>query len=70
MPKFGNPLQNGSLGSLIMGVVLILVMGYIYLTSLERSPLFLVFIVLGILSTIGSYFQYRKLGQKDGRSNF
>ncbi|MDA1029303.1 MAG: hypothetical protein O3B41_09665 [Bacteroidetes bacterium] len=69
MPKFGNPLQSGSLGSLIMGIGLVLVMGYIYLTSAERSSLFLVFFVLGVLSTIGSYFQYRKLNQKDGRGN-
>jgi len=60
MTTFGSPLKQGTLSSVILGIVLVLVMVYIYANSPVKKPLFLVLIGLASLSTIGSYFRYQK----------
>ena len=65
MSTFGSPFKHGTLGSVIFGIVLILVLTYFYLTSEAREPLFLILILLGSASTIGSYFQYKSSNDKE-----
>jgi hypothetical protein len=66
MSTFGSPIKHGTLGSVIFGILLILVLTYFYLTSQEREPPFLILILLGSASTIGSYYQYKKLKRQEG----
>ena len=67
MSTIGSPFKHGTLGSVIFGILLILVLTYFYVTSEEREPLFLILVLLGSASTIGSYFQYKKLKRQGGR---
>ena len=66
MPTFGSPFKHGTLSSVILGVVLVLVMIYFYVTSPEKKYILLFFIFLASLSTIGSYFRYQKLNRQRG----
>jgi len=66
MPSFGSPFKHGTLSSVIIGVVLVLVMIYFYMVSPVKKPIFLFLIFLAALSTIGSYFRYQKLSRQDG----
>ena len=66
MPTFGSPFKHGTLSSVILGVVLVLVMIYFYVTSPAKKPIFLFLIFLASLSTIGSYFRYQKLSRQKG----
>ncbi|MBT3449476.1 MAG: hypothetical protein HOC28_02795 [Bacteroidetes Order II. Incertae sedis bacterium] len=60
MTKFGSPFQNGSLSSLLMGIMMVGVIMYFYLASSERSPVFLILVIMATLSTIGTYFKYKQ----------
>lgn len=69
MADFGNPFKHGSLSSLLLGIGLVMVMLYFYLTSPVKEPIFLFLILVAIASTIGSYFQYEKLSRQQKRND-
>lgn len=66
MSTFGSPFKHGTLSSVIMGIVLILLMIYFHATSPEKNHLLLFFILLASLSTLGSYFRFRTLSRQQG----
>lgn len=69
MPEFGSPFKHGSLSSLLLGIGLVIVMLYFYLTSSVKQPIFLFLIILAMASTTGTYFQYKKLSRQNRRES-
>ncbi len=43
-----------------MGIMMVGVIMYFYLASSERSPVFLILVIMATLSTIGTYFKYKQ----------
>lgn len=55
------PFQNGSLSSLLLGIVATVMMIYFYLAAEpDQSSKYLIFIVVGLAGTARSVFSYRR----------
>jgi hypothetical protein len=61
MATFGSPFRSGSLSSIIFAAIATLVMIILYTQDPERDAVYLLFICVGLATTLRHAFKCRKL---------